>query len=290
MHAAATKQPSATLSEKQRAALVSLLADEDPAIYQVVRGKLLSYGQAAVPWLRPQLLSNDPLLRRRAAGLVRHLGRQETDARFLSFCLSHGEEFALEEAAGLLGRTRYPEINLQGYQALYDSWADKLRVRLLGITSPASLLERINEFLFGELGFAGQDSYGEDPENCYLNRVVDRRTGNPISLCAIYLFVLRRLRLPVTGIGLPGHFLCRYQSSTQEVYIDCFRQGKFWTKADCIRHLLQAHRGLQEGYLAPVTSRRMLLRMCANLHQTYATLELHEDAARVQRYLVALAK
>lgn len=284
------KPASATLSEKQRAALISLLADDDPAIYQIIRGKLLSYGPVAGQWLRPHMLSNDPVLRRRATMIVHYLARQDTDERFLAFCLSHGEEFALEQATGLLSRTQYPDVNTDAYQALYDSWADELRGRLQGITQAESILASINCFLFAELGFAGQDSFGENPENCYLSRVVDRRTGNPISLCAIYLFVARRLRLPVTGIGLPGHFLCRYQSSTQEIYIDCFRQGKFWSKADCIRHLLQAHRGLQEGYLAPVTSRRMLLRMCANLHQTYANLERREEAARVQRYLVALAK
>jgi regulator of sirC expression with transglutaminase-like and TPR domain len=290
MHTAAGNQASATLSEKQRAALISLLADEDPAIYQMVRRKLLSYGQPAGQWLRPYLLSNDPVLRRRAAGIVHFLARQESDARFLAFCLHHGEEFSIEEATGLLARTHYPDINWEAYRALFDHWAAELQTRLEGRTQSELALTALNGYLFKELGFAGEDSFGENPENCYLNRVVDRRAGNPISLCAIYMFVARRLRLPIAGIGLPGHFLCRYQSSTREIYIDCFRQGKFWSKGDCIRHLLQSHRGLQEGYLAPVTSRRTLLRMCANLHQTYAGLEMREAAARVQRYLVALAK
>jgi regulator of sirC expression with transglutaminase-like and TPR domain len=119
---------------------------------------------------------------------------------------------------------------------------------------------------------------------------VDRRSGNPLSVCCVYLFLARRMRLPIVGIGLPGHFICRYQSSTREIYIDVFRGGKFCTKADCIKHLLQSHHGLQEGYLSPVSSRRMLLRMCANLHQTYSTLEMAEESSRMQRYLVALAK
>ena len=94
----------------------------------------------------------------------------------------------------------------------------------------------------------------------------------------------------MVGIGLPGHFICRYQSSVKEIYIDAFNGGKFWTKADCIKHLLNSSHGLQDGYLAPATSRRILLRMCANLHQTYASLEMAEEASRMQRYLVALAK
>jgi regulator of sirC expression with transglutaminase-like and TPR domain len=148
----------------------------------------------------------------------------------------------------------------------------------------------INKYLFDELGFEGDEQYSENPENSYVTRVADRRSGNPISLCAIYLFVARRLKLPVTGIGLPYHFVCRYQSSIKEIYVDAFRRGHFWTKADCIKHLVNTNHGLHEGYLAPVSSRRILVRMCANLHQTYSQLEMTEDATRVQRYLVALAK
>ena len=123
-----------------------------------------------------------------------------------------------------------------------------------------------------------------------MNRVVDRRKGNPIGLCTVYLVLGRRLRLPVTGIGLPGHFVCRYQSSTEETYIDCFRKGLFLTKRDCYNFLLQNHFGLQDRLLSPVSPRLMLLRMCNNLFQTYAQLEMMDEANRVRRYVTALTR
>jgi regulator of sirC expression with transglutaminase-like and TPR domain len=267
-----------------------LLADEDPSIYEMVRSKLLSYGQTVCQWLRPYTLSNDPLLRRRAVEIINHLTRQSADQRFLTFCRRHGEELDLEEATGLLAQTHYPETNLEAYRALYDTWAQDLRERLKMGAAPEQILSVLNGYLFKDLGFVGHEHYGYDPESCYLNRVVDRRTGNPIGLCAVYLFVARRLRLPVAGIGLPGHFICRYQSSTKEIYVDCFRQGRFLTKGDCIKYLLQTNHTLQEGYLAPVSPRRMLLRMCANLHSAYAHLEMTAEAARVQRYVMALTR
>jgi regulator of sirC expression with transglutaminase-like and TPR domain len=235
-------------------------------------------------------LSGDPVLRRRTVEIVQHLARQISDERFLDFCLHHGEEFDLEEATGRLAQTQYPDTNIEAYQALYDGWAADARERIAGKSDPEQVLAAINQYLFSHLGFHGCEDYGDDPDNCYLNRVVDDRTGNPISLCAIYLFMARRLGLPVTGIGLPGHFVCRYQSSTREIYIDAFRQGQFWTKADCIKQILAANHGLQDGFLTPVSSRRILLRMCSNLHQTYARQEMTEEAARVRQYLVALAK
>src|SRR5205085_9959501 len=129
-----------------------------------------------------------------------------------------------------------------------------------------------------------QDYY--DPENSYLNRVLDRRTGNPINLCLLYLLLGRRLRLPIAGIGLPGHFICRHQSSAAEIYIDVFQRGTFLSKADCVQYLLRGNYSVREQYLTPVSARRLLLRICSNLRQVYQQLEWPQQALRVQRYVV----
>ncbi len=290
MHLLAPSKTAERLSESQRAALISLLGDEDLAVHQTVRGKLLSYGPEVIEWLRPSTLSNDPLLRRRAREIIAIFGRQAADEQFVQFCASRGEELPLEEGAWRLARTRYPEINISAYEALLDSFAAVLRARIDFTAEVDQIVGTINHYLYQELGFAPNEANYYEPENSFLNRVIDRRTGNPISLCTIYLLVARRLRLPVTGIGLPGHFVCRYQTSTTEVFIDAFNRGKLLSKADCVKYLLHTHHGLEDGYLAPVTPRRMLLRMCANLHQIYLHNAQTDAASRFQRYLVALAK
>jgi regulator of sirC expression with transglutaminase-like and TPR domain len=279
------------LSESQKAALVKLLTDDDVAVYHTIRGKILSYGPSAGEWLRPHTLSSDPVLRRRANELVHFMARQEADNRFLAFCLNQGEDLDLEQGAWLLSQTQYPDINTAAYQALFDSYAGDLRERVRSAGSKAeNILGTINHYLFDGLGFTGNEADYYDPDNSYLNRVVDRRTGNPISLCLVYLFIARRLQLPITGIGMPGHFLIRFQSTTGEVYIDAFNRGKLLNKGDCVRYLLHTSHGFQEEYLSPVTHRRVLLRVCSNLHQIYAQLELSDEASRLQRYIVALAK
>ncbi|NDF00258.1 MAG: hypothetical protein EB034_18610 [Verrucomicrobia bacterium] len=193
--------PLAALTEGQRAALLTLLTDEDPAIYQVIRAKIIEFG----------------------APLDRIIGT-------------------------------------------------------------------INYYLFHDLGFSGNESAYYDPDNSYLNRVVDRRTGNPISLCVVYLAVAKRLQLPITGIGMPGHFVCRLQTSRGEVYIDPFRKGKLMTKGDCIKFLINSGHDFHDGFLAPVTPRRILLRICSNLHNIYTNLNLPDETLRFQRYIVALSK
>jgi regulator of sirC expression with transglutaminase-like and TPR domain len=279
------------LSESRRAALLILLADDDPAVYRSIRQKILSLGANATEWLRPHSLSRDPALRRRTQEILLSFDRQTADNHFLGFCLKHGEELDLEQGAWLLAQTQYPDINVNGYRALLDSYAGDLQEQLnVGAVPPEQALTLVNEYLFRKLGFTGNEEHYEDPENSYLNRVLDRRTGNPISLCLVYLLVARRLRLPVTGIGLPGHFVCRYQSSATEIYIDAFNGGKMLTKADCVRYLLQGNYSVRDDYLAPLSPRRILLRICGNLHQIYLRLDKQEDATRLQRYLVALAR
>lgn len=278
------------LRESQRAALITLLADEDAAVYQAIRDKILSAGPAAKTWLQPHSLSSDPLLRRRAQELIRHFDRQAADDAFLAFCLRHGEDFSLEEGAWLLARTQYPDINVEAYQALLDSFAAELRERLLEARRPNQIIATMCDYVFGELSFAGNERNYYDPENSYLNRVLDRRTGNPINLCLFFLLMARRLQLPVVGIGLPGHFICRYQSTAAEIYVDVFNRGRQLTKGDCIHHLMRGNYDLNDEYLTPVSARRLFLRICRNLHQIYTKLAATEEATRVQRYLVALGK
>ncbi|HWD92370.1 MAG TPA: transglutaminase-like domain-containing protein [Verrucomicrobiae bacterium] len=290
MRSPVTVTPAKELSESQWKALVNLLADDDPAIYRTVRDKILSVGEEAGEWLRPYRLSDDALLRRRAREIVLHFDRQEADTWFLAFCLRHGEEFDLEEGIWLLALTQYPDINVEAYRALMDHFAAELRERIDSSETPKEILTTINNYIFDELGFTGDEENYYDPQNSYLNRVIDRRKGNPINLSLLYLLLARRLRLPMAGIGLPGHFICRYQSSQDEIYVDAFHHGKFLTKADCIQYLVSGSHGLQDEFLSPVSTRRLLMRICSNLHQIYSQKELAEETTRLQRYLVALAR
>jgi regulator of sirC expression with transglutaminase-like and TPR domain len=277
--------------ESERTALLKLLADDDTSVYQTIRAKILSFGFSATRWLQPSTLSSDPVLRRRATEIIQFLSRQTADNRFLAFCLTQNEDLDIEEGALLLAQTQYPDINILAYQALFDSYAADLREQINPSASADQVVAVINHYLFEELGYHGNEENYYDPENSYVNRVVDQRTGNPISLCLLYLFLARRLKLPFVGIGMPGHFLCRYQNATENmVFIDAFNRGKLLSRADCVKYLVHTRDGFKDSHLAPVTGRRTLLRMCSNLHQIYTQLSLSEEMSRFQRYIVALAK
>jgi regulator of sirC expression with transglutaminase-like and TPR domain len=290
MNQSVSQEAGATLTEAQKAALLNLLTDEDTSVYQAIRAKILSLGEGSRSWLAPHRLSSDAVLRRRAKEIIDHLDRQTADNHFLAFCLNQGHDVDMEEGAWLLAKTQYPSINVEAYRALLDTYASELRERLGTTVDAEPVIAVINEFLFKELGFAGNEENYYDPDNSYLNSVLDRRTGIPISLCAVFLLLARRLNLPVVGVAMPGHFLCRYQTSRDEIFIDVFNKGRLLTKTDCMRYLLQTGHEFSEGLLAPAGSRGVLRRMCSNLEHIYASLGLAEEVSRLKRYTLALAK
>lgn len=278
------------ISENRKTALLSLLADEDSQVFIAVRDEVLSLGPAVCDWLNDFVLDENLLLRRRARDIISHFKRQEADTEFSAFCLNHGEDFELEAACWLLARTVDPDINTDAYRAVLDDYAHDLMQQIDFGSEPEGIMASINRYLFQTQRYTGNEDNYYSSDNSYLNRVIDQRAGNPISLCMIYQMVSRRLGLPVNGIGLPGHFLCRFQTPRQDYYIDAFNKGRLLTRSDCMKYLKQAGYEFHEAFLMPASSRRILLRMCSNLHQIYQRDNQPADAARLQGYIIALSK
>jgi regulator of sirC expression with transglutaminase-like and TPR domain len=285
-----TEKPTIKLPEPQVTALIKLLGDEDPMVYQAVKQKLISLGSDTQIWLKPCQLSGDATLRKHAKDIVQHFDRETADSRFMAYCLQDESQLDLEKGALLFAQTQHPEINPTAYSALLDDMAGQLREWLATSDPKERLLVRVNEFIFNKLGFTGNMENYYDPDNSFINTALNRRTGNPVSLCLVYVLLMRRLGFPVSGVGLPGHSVCRFMSATEEVYIDCFNLGKLLTRNDCIEHLTRCKHDIRDEYLQPMTTRRMLARMCGNLEQIYLELNQTEDATRVQRYLFALTR
>lgn len=278
------------LSEGQRAALIRLLADDDPEVFRQIHETILAQGPSARAWLQSHRLSKDGRTRRRVRSLLDKLNADDADNSFLNFCLTQGVRLDIEQGLFLLARTRYPEINLEGYRALLDGYAEEVRNRVGDLESPQRVLGTLNRLLFIQLGFSGNNREYYDPDNSYINRVMDRRTGNPITLSAVYLGVCRRLQLPVTGVGLPGHFLCRFQNAIHEIYVDPFDGGRLLTRTDCVHQLARTNCTQEDASLGPASPWRMLLRALNNLHQIYQQRGETEHSLRMKRYLLALTK
>jgi regulator of sirC expression with transglutaminase-like and TPR domain len=186
------------------------------------------------------------------------------------------------ELALCLARDEYANLDVEAYLSELASMAHEAKTYLGG--SLEARVFGLSRYLFHEMGFRGnvQDYY--DPRNSYLNEVLDRRTGVPITLSVVAMAIGQRVGLPVAGVGLPGHFVAKASADGQEILFDPFHGGRQLTPADCA-NLVQQATGMSfqatPEQLRPIPLRKLVIRLLSNLKGVYLQQEDFGRAARV---------
>lgn len=200
------------------------------------------------------------------------------------------KQINLERAALYIAQEEYLDLDVDEYLNALDTMADDIREQLPIESYPLKILKTINHYLYENLGFAGNIEDYYDPRNSFLNDVIDRRTGIPITLSLVYLAIAQRLDFPMVGIGMPGHFLIRPIQEDMDIFVDAFSQGEILFPQDCQDRLNQMSGQsveMQPQFLAAVTSRQFLARMLTNLKATYLNRgEMEKVLAAIERILL----
>jgi regulator of sirC expression with transglutaminase-like and TPR domain len=179
----------------------------------------------------------------------------------------------LARAALYIAQTTYPNLDIDGQLQLLDEMAEEVAKRLPQSRYPLMVIRTINNYLYEELGFTGNHSNYYDPRNSFLNDVLTRRTGIPITLALVYLEIAQRIDFPMMAIGMPGHFMIRPDFEDSEIFIDTFHNGDILFAEDCRQKLMNIYQ--QEiPYLTPslvptVTKPQFIARMLNNLQVIY---------------------
>ncbi len=179
----------------------------------------------------------------------------------------------LDQAALAIAQEEYPALRPETYLDRLDELATRVLRRSPAPLRAASTLRALREVLHDEEGLRGNDEHYQDPRNSFLNEVLDRRLGIPISLSVIYLEVARRVGLRLEGVGFPGHFLAKYASpGGGEVFLDAHNGGEMLSAEECLARYRARSGGqdLDRRYLAAVSTRQILSRMLHNLRRIYA--------------------
>ncbi|MCC7367514.1 MAG: transglutaminase family protein [Chloroflexi bacterium] len=182
------------------------------------------------------------------------------------------DEIEIDRAALLFSAAEYPGLDVEAWLDMLDAFAERLGPRLFGPKQPLDIARIVAEFLHVELGFHGNAESYYDPRNSYLNDVIERRQGIPISLSTIYLALGRRLGVPFEGVGMPGHFLVRLRHHRSPVLLDPFQDGVVMDDAACearLRGLYGPNVRLLPSMLTAVTPRQMVFRSLNNLKSIY---------------------
>jgi regulator of sirC expression with transglutaminase-like and TPR domain len=195
----------------------------------------------------------------------------------------------LARAALLIARSEYPGLDVDAYLARLAALAERA-ISVCQAADPLGRLHRLREYLFEEQGFAGNMEDYFDPRNSYLNDVLDRRLGIPITLSLVLIEVGRRLDLQVEGIGLPGHFVTGARVGGEHVLLDPFNGGTILTGEACgdlVARAVGRPVELTAEQFVPVTKRQFLTRMLNNLKGAYWRREAwRKVVAVIDRLLV----
>jgi regulator of sirC expression with transglutaminase-like and TPR domain len=203
------------------------------------------------------------------------------------------------EAALLIARLEYPRLDVGAYLHRLDDMGAAAATRVEATArdrDPRARITALNTYLFDDEGFAGNRERYDDPRNSFLNEVLDRRTGIPITLAVVYMEVATRAGVDVRGVNFPGHFLLRCPAAERsglmrDTIVDPFHGGAVLTEHDC-RQLLRQHAGDEVAFdpmlLQPATKQQILIRMLTNLKRIYVQLRSFPQARAITDLLLAV--
>ena len=183
----------------------------------------------------------------------------------------------------------YPELDPDVCYQRLDDIAAAIRPNIS--TYPLKTIQAINHYLYQELGFSGNQIDYYDPDNSYLNRVLEKRLGIPITLALVYLEVSHRLGFPMAGVGMPGHFLLCPTIEDMAVYIDPFDRGEVLFEPDCqaiFQRLYGPAAAWSATYLAPIPAKALLARLLNNLKLIYLNRRDLTNTLIILDYLLLL--
>ena len=204
------------------------------------------------------------------------------------------QHLALSPGGGLahpalcIARFEYPELDLSRYLEWFEKEGRQLAVACSPSDAVADRLRAVNQFVYERNGFRPNLEDYDDPRNSFLNDVIERRLGIPISLAVVYIELASYAGLELKGVGFPGHFLVRVQPG---MFVDPFHFGEILERGDCER-LFQAATGGQvpfrDNYLKPASKTEVLARMLANLRNIFIKQEKLERAVEILNWAVAI--
>jgi regulator of sirC expression with transglutaminase-like and TPR domain len=264
-------------------ALVSLIDEPDPAVFADISKSILTYGDEIIPFLEHEWENqHDPPVQKRLEDII-HTIQYNKVCEDLEGWIEAG---ATDLLAGCLILARYQYPNIKEHEIEYE--LAKIRKDVwLELNDNLTALEQIKVFnyVFFELhGFHGNVDKYHAPENSFINKVLESKSGNPLSLSIVYMLVAQSLDLPVKGINLPEHFVLAYTGASIDpttleykgnnvlFYINVFSRGTIFSYKDIDLFLKQLNQEPKPAFFNPCTNMDIIMRMLNNLINAYQKL------------------
>ncbi len=279
-------------------ALISLLDEPDRVVYEQIRGKIHAYGIEAIPVLESAWeVSFDPLLQERIEEIIHMIQLDDLYAEISSWAQLGSED--LMKGFMLAARSQYPDLEMEKIihqvgQLVQDVW--------LELNDNLTALEKIkvvNHILFDVHKFRGNKSNMKNPDNLYMNILLETKKGSPLSIGIIYIIIARSLKLPVYGVDLPKHFVLAYMEQTglgkgipdgdnALFYINPFNRGTLFTHNEIEAYIKQMKLPHNENYFNPCDNLTIVKRVFGELISLHEELGNTEKAEELKKLASAL--
>jgi regulator of sirC expression with transglutaminase-like and TPR domain len=259
------------LTPAQLDALVSLLDDPDLEVKNHVRHKIISLGSEIIPFLEQKWeTSFNPEVQKEIEELVHDLQFSLVKSRLAEW--RDTEDRDLLTGLWIVNTYQYPDLdyaklNAEMHQIYFEVWTS-----FKNDLQPYDQVRIINNVLFNTLRFSANTKNFHSPGNSMLSTVLDTKKGNPISLCAIYLLVAKKLGLPIYGVNLPNLFVLTYKSADINFYINAFNKGLIFSRQDIFNYLEHLKIEPKEDYFEPCAHLDIILRSLRNLGNAFEKL------------------
>lgn len=266
------------LDQGELKALVSLLHDDSFEVLNHVESKILSLGEGMVGLLEEEwsLSSDEPEVQKRIEELIHSIQFENLKTDLTNWCFSAKQD--LLEGMWLVARFKYPTLKFEEISANLDQLYFNIWSNTVTHGHPIDQIKSLNHAFFQVSGFSANNRNFNEPSNSLINRVLETKKGNPVTLCVIYMLIAQKLKMPVFGVNLPNLFILTYMDHVEKTtiqadyqfYINVFNRGVIFWKSDIDNYLNMLNMEKNEVFYNPCTHKDIVLRVFRNLYFGYA--------------------
>lgn len=284
------------MNQPEVKALISLLDDPDEQVYAEVKDKLISFGKAVIPTLEDSWTYTEQLVQNRIEGIVHQIYFNQLIEDFKIWLKD--KEYNLLQAAILVARYQYPELNAEKVKSYIDQIRRDAWLEMGYNLTALEKVRIINHVIYNVYGFTGDTTNVYSVQNAYINNVLETKKGNPISLSVLYAIIAQNLDIPIYGINLPEHFILAYSDKASLLpffrhsdnhgvlfYINPFSKGAVFSKNEIDAFLHQLNIKPEKAYYAPCNNLTIIKRMVHNLVKLYESMKKPENVEELKKLL-----
>jgi regulator of sirC expression with transglutaminase-like and TPR domain len=262
------------LSEEELRAFVNLLSDSEERTLNLMAEQLINFDDLSLKRIQELTDSRDDI---QLSDNWYHTSKIHLSKQIKEW----KQEGDLETGLFLLARFENPGLDVEHYKNVLDSYTQRVEDQLTISSTEDEVIKAINQVLFKEEGFVGNQIDYYDINNNFLNSVLEYKTGNPIMISAVYILIARRLGLDIEGVGTPGHFIVRFRDR----FYDPFFSGREISKDECVLRAQELSVFWRDEYLDPIDDVFIIARCIRNLIAIYKKKDELDKATEISGLL-----